>query len=380
MLEFESVSSVSQALHRRDIMNGSYHTPLSIFRRREVFEEAHVPEEFLYREKELEEIASCIRPLLQGFQGNTMKIYGEPATGKTTSIKKIFEQVPEANIACVYVNAMLRQSAYTILAEIAMNLGGQNAMPDKSTGTVKLVDIIMRLLIKKGRSIVLCIDEYSYLSPRDIEAVIAPFLRPWEFGKISKDLKSSVLLIATSVANPSIRSSVISSIGPHTLQFKSYSFEQKYDILYHRAEAGFGKNVVEDGALEIMAGIKYVRWGIQALKLAGEIADTKGETKITGDIAHKALNRLDGGMNVNSALNSTEKVILHEISQRKKMFAGEIYSFSLDKFGLKKTRTYEILQRLLKLGILEAYPVSYKHRGRTRIFKEAQGGRLNGMS
>ncbi|GCC11715.1 cell division control protein 6 [archaeon] len=359
-------------------MSGSYaHTPLSIFRRREVFEEAHVPEEFLYREKELEEIASCIRPLLQGVQGNTMKIYGEPATGKTTSIKKIFAQVPESNIACVYVNAMLRQSAYTILGEIAMNLGGQNAMPDKSTGTVKLVDIIMRLLIKNGRSIVLCIDEYSYLSPRDIEAVIAPFLRPWEFGKVSKGLKSSVLLISTSVTNPSIRSSVINSIGPHTLQFKPYSFEQKYDILYHRAEAGFGKNVVEDVALEIMAGIN-VRWGIQTLKLTGEIADTTGETKITGDIASRALNRLEGGMNANSVLNSTEKVILHEISQRGKMFAGEIYSFSLDKLGLKKTRTYEILQRLLKLGILEA--TEHNHRGRTRIFKPVQESGLNGMS
>ncbi len=378
MVEFESVSSVSQALHRRNIMNGSYaHTPLSIFRRREVFEEAHVPEEFLYREKELEEIASCIRPLLQGFQGNTMKIYGEPATGKTTSIKKIFGQVPESNIACVYVNAMLRQSAYAVLSEIAMNLGGQNAMPDKSTGTVKLVDIIMRVLIKNGRSIVLCIDEYSYLSSKDIEAVIAPFLRPWEFGKVSKDLKSSVLLISTSVTNPSLRSSVISSIGPHTLLFKPYSLEQKYDILYHRAEAGFGKNVVEDDALEIMAGIN-VRWGIQTLKLTGEIADSKGETKITGDIASRALNRLEGGMNVNSVLNSTEKVILHEIFQRKKMFAGEIYSFSLDNLGLKKTRTYEILKRLLKLGILEA--TEHNHRGRTRIFKPAQGGRLNGMS
>ncbi len=361
-------------------MRGSYtNTPLSIFRRREVFEEAHVPEEFLYREKELEEIASCIRPLLQGFQGTNMKIYGKPATGKTTSIKKIFEQVPKSNIACVYVNAMLRQSPYAVLSEIAMNLGQQKAMPDKSTGTVKLVDTIMRLLKKRKSAIVLCIDEYSCLSPKDIEAVIAPFLRPWEFGKISQDLNSSVLLISTSTAAPPpIRSSMISSMGPRTLKFRQYSFEQKYDILNHRAEAGFGKNVVEDDALEVMAGIMSVRWGVQALKLAGEIADTMGETKITGDIVSRTLKKMGTGTDVHSVLNSTEKIILYEISKRKKMFSGEIYSFSLDKLGLKKTRTYEILKRLLKLGLLEV--TEQNNKGKTRIFKTVQGGRLNGMS
>ncbi len=100
--------------------------------------------------------------------------------------------------------------------------------------------------------------------------------------------------------------------------------------------------------------------------------------KITGDIASRVLKRMGNGMEVNSILNSTEKIIIAEISKREKMFSGEIYSFSSDELGLKKTRTYQILKRLLKIGLLEV--TEQNIRGKTRIFKPAQGDDLNEMS
>ncbi len=61
-----------------------------VFTRPEVFDQNYIPEEYLYRLSEMQEIARCLSPLLKGHRGFNIKIYGEPATGKTTAVKKVF--------------------------------------------------------------------------------------------------------------------------------------------------------------------------------------------------------------------------------------------------------------------------------------------------
>lgn len=346
---------------------------LSLFRRIEVFDETYLPENFLHRDREIEEIMACVKPLEHGIQGYNALLHGKPATGKTTAVQKVFQQIEESSsrIRCVYVNVALKPSAWGTLAEACLRLTGQNALPDKGTGVIHLVDSIFRKLSKENNSLVLCLDEFTSMPTKELQTVVAPFLRPWEFSAVSREVKTSIILVSSSLQSPRFRSAVVSSLCPRWIEFKPYSAEQMRDILKVRAEAGFGPRVVSDEALWLLAtAAKDLRHAIRLLRLAGEIAESRG-TKVGVNDVEKAFERLPDSYVAQMRLSEAERRILDEIRSRGSMRSGEIYSFSERELGLKRTRTRQILASMIRKGILNSETVN--HRGLTKVFTVARG-------
>jgi len=345
--------------------------PISIFRRMDVFDDTYVPDLYLHREREMEELAACVAPLLQGLPGNNAVLYGNPATGKTTSVKKLFEHIEDsgARAACVYVNAALRPSAWAVLSEMARAMGQQVSLPDKSTGVVRLVDVILRRLSREGTPLALCIDEFTCMRPQDLDAVIAPFLRPWEFSPLYDGVKTSVFLVASSFRPENLRCAVLSSLSPVRVEFAPYTADHIYAILESRANAGFGEGVVTREALRAISesGLD-LRQCIRALRTAGGIADREGGGEVTAEHAREVLVRQDT-QRPEDGLSVDERTIFDEIGSRGEMGSGEIYAFSKGTLGLGQTRTYHILAKLLEGGLLEADYCT--DRGRSRVFRRA---------
>ena len=67
----------------------------TLFKDREIFDFGYIPEEFLYREKQMKSIGFAIAPGIQGEQPQNIVCVGPLGTGKTTSFKKIIEQAEQ---------------------------------------------------------------------------------------------------------------------------------------------------------------------------------------------------------------------------------------------------------------------------------------------
>jgi cell division control protein 6 len=344
--------------------------PLSIFRRMEVFDESHIPDEFLFRESEMIELASCVAPLKHQVQGTHAVLYGPPATGKTTSIKKLFEQieVSGSRIALVHINALVRRSAWAVLSEMVRVVCRQKALPDKSTPTVKMVDHVLKNLAKHEIPMVLCIDEFTCMGPKDLEAVVMPFARPWEFGPYD-DVRVSVFLAGTSFDPSKHRGTLLSTLGPVRVKYAPYTEDQFYGILESRARAGFGPGVATEEALRMIASSGLdMRQSIRTLMTAGQIADWNGSGRVTTAEVRQSLQRL--GIRY-AGLSDGEITLLREIETRGEMPSGDIYRFSKETLGLGQTRTYQLIERLLDKGAIKA---EYHHiGGRSRIFRCVEG-------
>lgn len=65
----------------------------TVFRDINVFDPDYVPENYRYRESQMEALAVCIRPALRNGRPVNAVVLGSCATGKTTAIKKIFEML-----------------------------------------------------------------------------------------------------------------------------------------------------------------------------------------------------------------------------------------------------------------------------------------------
>lgn len=343
---------------------------LPIFRNLEVFDETTLPDAFLHRSREMEELKFCVGPLENGMSGFNVVIHGPPATGKTTAMRLLLEQLSEKT-AGVYVNIAQNPTPWAVLCEIRSQLTGQVSRPSRSGGTNHLVRAVYRQLGKEGRHLVLCLDEFDAMPHRDLDWVLQTFLRPWEFSAESRGIKTVLILASSSGSLLGMRRAVMSSLCPRWIHFKPYTAEQMRDILEARAAAGFGRGVVTDEALWLLAAAaRDLRHGILLLRTAGEAAERQGLTKIGVREVEQALAALPPYTG-ELRLGSAESMILREIKARGEMRSGEIYRFSRERLGLKKSRTHELMKRLLNIGAVEAQTVN--SRGRTRIFRVARG-------
>ena len=345
---------------------------LSIFRNLEVFDETTLPDAFLHRNREMEELKSCVSPLNEGLLGFNAVIHGPPATGKTTAMRLLLEQLG-GKIAGVYVNIARNSTPWAVLCEMHSRLTGQLSRPSRSGGTNHLVREVFRHLKKEGKHLALCLDEFQAMSKSDLDWLLQTFLRPWEFCREGKDIKTALILASSSGNLQGLRNAVVSSLCPRWIHFKPYTAEQMYDILEARAIAGFGRGVVSSKALWLLAtAARDLRHGILLLRTAGEVAEKQGLTKIGVREVEQAFAMLPSSTS-ELRLSDAERRILQEIKARGEMRSGEIYEFSRRELGLGRSRTHEILNNLLSIGAVEAKTIN--RRGMTRIFRVSRGWR-----
>ena len=90
------------------------HSPLmsdqTLFRDPDLFDFDHPPEEFNYRDTQMNDLALALRPAVQGFSPLNTVLRGPPGTGKTTAVRRIFAEVEEATQRIVVVLVCLSRS------------------------------------------------------------------------------------------------------------------------------------------------------------------------------------------------------------------------------------------------------------------------------
>ncbi len=352
----------------------------TLFRDPEVFEIDYVPEQFNYRDDQTKELAFQIRPALRGGRPLNTVCRGLPGTGKTTCVKKLFEEITTTTkkVLPVYINCQIDNTKFAIFSQIYRKLTG-HLPPPSGTSFKTIFDAIARIMMKDETVLIICLDDANYLLyENEINNVLYPLLRSYESFE---GTRIGVILILSDMAvdlSRSIDARVSSVLCPTDVYFTPYSEEEVRTIITERVMQGFYPGVIsaEMVSLVVTQTLKGgdLRVGIDLLKRAALSAERKAKRAIEReDICGAYL--MSQYLHLSFSLKSLKseereiiKLLAEHAKDNKDMSAGEVYKTIKESGEISYTRFYEMVKKfdLMRLIDLE-YRSGTGEKGRTRV-------------
>ncbi|MEM1556879.1 MAG: orc1/cdc6 family replication initiation protein, partial [Candidatus Bathyarchaeia archaeon] len=309
-----------------------------IFRDREVLRHDYVPDYLPHREEEILRLGEITAPTLKGSPCSNIFIYGKTGTGKTAVtrfvLKKIAQKSKEINspVKVCFVNCRLAGTEYRVLAELCSSINEK--VPFTGLAVGELFDRFKKALEKQGVIFLVTLDEIDALVKIRGDALL------YELTRINENLsKSKVSIIGISndlKFKEFLDPRVLSTLSEEEMVFKPYTAEEIQDILMERAKIAFYDGVLSEGALKLCAALAAAEHGdarraLDLLRVAGEIAERRGDTKITEDHVREAQKRIEHDRVYESirSLPTHSKIVL-------------LSAFLLSKFDPDRSMTGEI--------------------------------------
>ena len=360
----------------------------SFFINKQVLQSSYAPEEILYREEQIREVANILAPILRLERPSNLFIFGKTGTGKTLSIKYIIDSMGniakknELNLKFIYINCKLKKVAdteYRLIAQIIKEFG--KSIPTTGLPTDEVYNIFYNLLDQEKRVILLILDEIDQLTKKMGDDIF------YNLTRINSELKNSqICLVGISnnlTFSENLDPRVKSSLSEEEIIFPPYNALQIQDILRNRAQNAFKTDTIRPGLIEKCAAYAArehgdVRRAIDLLRISGEIAERSGSSFV--DITHldDAEKKIESDNIIGAVVNQPKQFqsVLYAIilisPQKKQLYTGEIYEIyknicKKSRFNiLTQRRISDILAELDMLGIINAKIISKGRYGRTR--------------
>ena len=340
----------------------------SIFRNIRVFNPDYVPDEFLFRESQMDALALCLRPALKGGKPVNTVVVGSCATGKTTSIKKIFEKVGEYSerIVCVYVNCQLHTTRFNIFSQIYQKLFGTYPA-ETGVPFSRIYNRIMKYLHDTDTALVVALDDVNYLfNNKNANKVFYDILRAHEEFE---GVRTGLFAIISDIEFRFLLDKNVNSVFiPREIIFNQYTRDEVKSILRDRVKVGFYSDVISDELLDEITdktvSIGDLRVGIDLLGLVGNIAEANASKVITKEHLESAIHNANSISlkSTISNLSGKERVLFNIIveASRENRVAGNLY----EQLNNIKHLSYSSFDRLLnKLEFLRLVDIRFTGKG-----------------
>ena len=154
----------------------------SLFQNINAFDPDYMPQNYNFRDTQMEAMAMAIRPAIRGGQPSNAIVLGSPATGKTTAIRKVFELVEKTTekVVCVYINCQLHTTRFGIFSQIYKKMFG-HIPPETGVPFSRIYDQIMKDLQRNEKALVIALDDVNYLfQSKSANKVFYDMLRAYE--------------------------------------------------------------------------------------------------------------------------------------------------------------------------------------------------------
>ena len=369
----------------------------SLFRDKSVLQTNYTPHSIPHRDKQIEQVASILAPLLRGERVSNLFVYGKTGTGKTLSIHyvrdELLKKAKEAGVdlRIEYINCKLKKVAdteYRILAALINELGG--SVPSTGLPTDQVYSKFIELIDAKKQLVVIIFDEIDHA----VKKINDGFL--YSLTRLNSELsKAQISLIGISndvTFLENIDPRVKSSLGEEEVVFPPYNAIQLKDILNERCGKSFKEGTVDEAVISKCSAFAArehgdARRALDLLRIAGELAERDGKNFISEeyiDRANKKIER-DKILDIVETEPMQFQAVLYSImqitnqkskeNQNKNFFTGDIYNYYQDlckKIKLEvltQRRISDIIAEIDMLGLINAKVISKGRQGRTREVK-----------
>ncbi len=360
----------------------------SLFNDKSALLSSYMPDNVLFREEQIQEVANILAPALRMERPSNLFIYGKTGTGKTLSMKHILTsmaEIAEKNrvpLKPIYLNCKLKRVAdteYRLLAQLIKEFGKE--VPSTGLPTDEVYSTFYQLLDQQEQIVLLVLDEIDQLTKKIGDEIL------YNLTRINAELRrSQICLIGISnnlIFAENLDPRVKSSLSEEEVIFPPYNALQIQDILRKRSAIAFQESVIQVGVIEKCSAYAArehgdVRRSIDLLRVAGELAERKGSSNIEIQHLDEAEQKVESDKIVSAALGQPKQfqTVLYSIlliaPEKRRFFTGEIYDVysSICKKAsfnvLTQRRISDILAELDMLGIINAKIISKGRYGRTR--------------
>lgn len=336
----------------------------TLFKNHEVFDPDYLPEHFSFRDAQIKELTYCLKPGMRNARPLNSFIFGVPATGKTTAVKILFQELEKATskIVPVHINCQLYPTQYKIISEIHRKLFGF-VPPETGVPLAGVYDKIFSKLKKDKKVLVVALDDVNHLFlSGHANDIIYSILRAHEaYG----DVTTSVWAIGTDNFLYKLENKVRSIFQPQEILFQEYAKNEVHAILSRRSDMGFYSNVINKKLVEkIAASCVDLRHGIELLKQSAIFAEADACRKIEDAHVEKALKKMPG--QTGRTPHDESAVLLDVIKKHAPVESGRLFKILEDYSDFSYTKFYRMLQKLKEANLLIIKPVS-KKRGRSSL-------------
>lgn len=352
-----------------------------IFHDRSKLSSRYIPDELHHREKEMSLLLtifkdSYIKP--DEFLFSTPQIVGRSGIGKTSTILKFSKMLENEfmksrlTLKVAYINLKLqggnKYAVYRFLLEkIAPEL------PSQGLSAEEMLRYLLSYLTENKLYTLIILDEIEFLlrSNKD-SGIIYDFTRLNEFDLSKHCNVIGVVFIARSTDfHDKIESSELSTLGRLPIEFKPYSIDEISDILLTRTSESFNPNVVGTDIIDEVSLITTssqvggdVRYALDLLLYAGNLAEANGRDRITLDQIRKAHGYNKPSLTIEDLKELpkshllTLMAILKVQNKRKKQYIElkeiRVYALELaDEYKIKKFEFEDSMNDLLERKIVE---------------------------
>lgn len=273
------------------------YTEKNVFKNIKYLNPECLPREFHHRENEMETIASYIAPIFYGGIPNHAVIIGNNATGKTTAIQKLFQEITETipDIIPVYINCRKHNTPYTIYGQIYKQVFNTHA-PKFGSSTTKTFTKIMNEITKNNKSLIIALDDANYLLGSDNMAspTSQNIIRDLTRANESYNAIIGIYPIITSQEfKYKFEQEVSTLFTPREVYFKPYTEEQYYNIIRERCNVTFNIHIQDEVIKLIVQKIEKTKnirlaWDIlRELGIKLNETDIKNQKEIVKEILKK---------------------------------------------------------------------------------------------
>ena len=360
-----------------------------LFINKKSLQSSYTPEAIPHREEQIEAIASILAPSLRLDKPSNLFCYGKTGTGKTLTIQYVLANLSKLAkekkipLKTFYLNCKLKRVAdteYRLIAQIARAFGKE--VPATGLPTDEIYKLFLDSIDnKEGGLLILVLDEIDQLVKRAGDGIL------YNLTRINSELKNVQIslvgisndLMFTNNLDPRVKS----SLSEEELVFPPYNAIQIQEILRQRASVAFRKNVLVEGVIEKCAAYAArehgdARRALELLRVAGELAERKNETRIGVNHIDDAEDKIERDR-ILDIVNTQPKqfkltlLSLFTLSERaKELSTGDAYGIYKEfciKIGVKpltQRRVSDIISEFDMLGIINAKVISKGRYGRTR--------------
>ncbi|WP_049986710.1 ORC1-type DNA replication protein [Halobellus rufus] len=345
----------------------------TVFRDEHVFEIDYVPETFEHRETQLESLKYALRPAVRGSRPLNTMVRGPPGTGKTTAVQKLFGELgAQGGVQTVRVNCQVDSTRYAVFSRIFEHIF-EYEPPSSGISFKKLFGQITDRLVEEEQVLAVALDDVNYLFyENEVSDTLYSLLRAHE---AHSGAKIGVVVVSSDLSLDVIDElddRVQSVFRPEEVFFPVYGVDEIVDILRERVRRGFHEGVVGapelDRVAELTAESGDLRVGIDLLRRAGLHAEMRASRTVNIEDVEAAYEKskyvhLSRSLR---GLSDRERELVRVIAEHDGSQAGEVYEAFHEETDLGYTRYSEIVNKLDRLGLVDADYAEIEGRGRSR--------------